>query len=105
MMAAGKIREQEVPSYIPKNIITRSLGPSPQVQVDLEGPFPLVPGDTFMLCSDGLTGQVSDEELGAILGALPPKESAQTLVDLANLRGGPDNITLQVLRFTPNGKL
>ncbi len=98
MMAAGKIREQEVPSYIPKNIITRSLGPSPQVQVDLEGPFPLAPGDTFMLCSDGLTGQVSDEELGAILGALPPRESAQTLVDLANLRGGPDNITVIVVR-------
>lgn len=98
MMAAGKIRESEVPSYIPKNIITRSLGPSAQVQVDLEGPFPLAPGDTFMLCSDGLSGQVSDEELGAILGALPPREAAQTLVDLANLRGGPDNITVIVIQ-------
>ena len=98
MMAAGKIREQEVPSYIPKNIITRSLGPSAQVQVDLEGPFPLAPGDTFLLCSDGLSGQVSDEELGVLLGALPPRESAQTLVDLANLRGGPDNITVIVVR-------
>jgi protein phosphatase len=41
---------------------------------------------------------VSDEELGAILGALPPREAAQTLVDLANLRGGPDNITVIVIR-------
>ena len=98
MMAAGKIREAEVPSYIPKNIITRSLGPSAQVQVDLEGPFPLAPGDVFMVCSDGLSGQVNDEELGAILGALPPREAAQTLVDLANLRGGPDNITVIVVR-------
>jgi protein phosphatase len=98
MMAAGKIRESEVPSYIPKNIITRSLGPSAQVQVDLEGLFPLAPGDTFLLCSDGLSGQVNDEELGAILGALPPREAAQTLVDLANLRGGPDNITVIVAR-------
>ncbi len=98
MMAAGKLREQEVPSYIPKNIITRSLGPAPQVQIDLEGPFPLAPGDTFLLCSDGLSGQVSDEELGALLSVLPPKESAQTLVDLANLRGGPDNITVIVAR-------
>ncbi|HVX60179.1 MAG TPA: PP2C family serine/threonine-protein phosphatase [Pirellulales bacterium] len=98
MMAAGKIREQEVPSYIPKNIITRSLGPAPQVEIDLEGPFPLAPGDTFLLCSDGLSGQVSDEELGALLSVLPPQESAQTLVDLANLRGGPDNITVIVVR-------
>ena len=99
MMAAGKIRETEVPSYIPKNIITRSLGPSAQVQVDLEGPYPLAPGDTFLVCSDGLSGQVSDEELGVILGALPPREAAQTLVDLANLRGGPDNITVIVVRI------
>ncbi|HUY92934.1 MAG TPA: PP2C family serine/threonine-protein phosphatase [Pirellulales bacterium] len=98
MMAAGKIRESEVPSYIPKNIITRSLGPSAHVQVDLEGPYPLAPGDTFLLCSDGLSGQVSDEEMGAILGALPPREAAQMLVDLANLRGGPDNITVIVIR-------
>ncbi|MEX2561150.1 MAG: hypothetical protein WD403_14610, partial [Pirellulales bacterium] len=89
-----RIREEEVHSYIPKNIITRSLGPSPQVQVDLEGPFPLAAGDAFLLCSDGLSGQVSDEEIGVILGCLPPKEAVGVLVDLANLRGGPDNITV-----------
>ncbi|MEX2119800.1 MAG: PP2C family serine/threonine-protein phosphatase [Pirellulales bacterium] len=94
MMATGRIREEEVPSYIPKNIITRSLGPSPQVQVDLEGPFPLAAGDAFLLCSDGLSGQVSDEEIGVILGCLPPNEAVGVLVDLANLRGGPDNITV-----------
>lgn len=99
MMAGGKLREEDIPSYIPKNIITRSLGPSQRVQVDLEGPFPVAAGDTFLLCSDGLSGQVNDEEIGVILGCLPPQETAQVLVDLANLRGGPDNITAIAVRL------
>ncbi|HEX5445967.1 MAG TPA: PP2C family serine/threonine-protein phosphatase [Pirellulales bacterium] len=98
MMATGKMREQEVPGYIPKNIITRSLGPSPHVEVDLEGPLPVAAGDTFLLCSDGLSGQVSDDEIGTLLGAFAPREAAQVLVDLANLRGGPDNISVIVTR-------
>jgi hypothetical protein len=59
------------------------------------------PGDAFLLCSDGLSGQVSDQELGEVLGALPPQEAVRSLVDLANLRGGPDNITVIVARATP----
>jgi hypothetical protein len=53
-----------------------------------------------LLCSDGLTGRVEDQELGAILAALPPKEAAHALVDLANLPGGPDNVTVQVAKVT-----
>lgn len=98
MMANGRIRESDVPSYIPRNVITRSLGPNESVHPDLEGPFPLAPGDTFLLCSDGLSGQLEDEELGVILRALPPDEATRALVDLANLRGGPDNITVIVAR-------
>jgi hypothetical protein len=79
-------------------VVTRSLGPNPAVQVDLEGPFPIQPGDTFLMCSDGLSGQVKDEELGAILSSLSPEEAVHALVDLANLRGGPDNITVIVVR-------
>ena len=100
LQAAGQLADAEVPSCIPKNIITRSLGPNPEVQVDLEGPFPCLPGDTFLLCSDGLSGQVSDEEIGKILASLPPDEAVRVLVDLANLRGGPDNITIIVARHT-----
>ncbi|MCA9246087.1 MAG: serine/threonine-protein phosphatase [Planctomycetales bacterium] len=97
MAAAGKLKDQEVPSFIPKNVITRSLGPNAQVQVDVEGPFPIQPGDRFLLCSDGLTGPVDDKELGAILASLSLDDAVQTLVDLANLRGGPDNITVVAL--------
>ncbi|RMF41893.1 MAG: serine/threonine-protein phosphatase [Planctomycetota bacterium] len=94
MQAAGEVTDETARSgAIPKNVITRSLGPNPTVQVDLEGPFPIRVGDRFLVCSDGLSGQISDEELGALLRCLSPQEAARILVDLSNLRGGPDNIT------------
>jgi PPM family protein phosphatase len=98
MRAAGQLPESDVPGYISKNIITRSLGPSAAVRVDLEGPYTVQPGDAFLLCSDGLSGQVSDDEIGLVLSCLPPAEAVRALVDLANLRGGPDNITVVVAR-------
>jgi len=98
MRAAAKTTGAEVPDHIPKNYITRSLGHDPNVQIDLEGPFPLMQGDTFLLCSDGLSGQVEDDELGTLLSCLSPQEAVQTFVDLANLRGGPDNITVIVAK-------
>lgn len=94
LRASGKIPRDRIPSYIPKNVITRSLGPSENLKVDLEGPFPIRPGDYFLLCSDGLSGQVEDDEIGQILFVLPPDYATETLINLANLRGGPDNITV-----------
>ncbi len=82
----------------PKNIITRSLGPHPKVRVDLEGPFPVEAGDTFVLCSDGLSGQVADEEIGLFAAALPPVKAAAALLGLALVRGAPDNVTVIVAR-------
>jgi protein phosphatase len=98
MAAAGQMAQEDVPAYIPKNVITRSLGPHSTVHVDLEGPYNAAAGDVFLLCSDGLSGPVSDEELGAILQCMEPEDAAETLVDLANLRGGPDNISVIIAR-------
>ncbi len=84
---------------VKKNVIIRSLGPDILVQVDVEGPHPLLPGDAFILCSDGLSNQVSPEEVGAIVSALPPNEAGKFLIELANLRGGPDNITAIIVRI------
>ncbi len=92
-----RVRPEELQG-IPTNVIVRSLGPEPLVQVDIEGPHPLRSGDIFVLCSDGLSGPVTDREIGAVVTALPPKEACQFLVDLANLQGGPDNITVLVVR-------
>ena len=103
MAAAGQMPQEDVPAYIPKNVITRSLGPHPAVNIDIEGPYNAQAGDVFLVCSDGLSGQVPDEELAAILQVLPPAEAVQTFVDLANLRGGPDNISVIVARVAGNG--
>jgi protein phosphatase len=86
------------PGHIPKNQITRSLGPTEKLLVDLEGPMPIEVGDTYLACSDGLSGQVTDSEIGQILAVFPPDAAAETLVNLANLRGGPDNITMVIVR-------
>lgn len=93
----------EANQHIPKNVITRSLGPEPHVRVDLEGPFPVETGDTYLLCSDGLTGLVPDEELAAALAHLTPKAASQLLTNLAILRGGHDNITMIIARAVSDG--
>jgi protein phosphatase len=80
------------------NVIVRSLGPEPKVKTDIEGPHPLVAGDRFLLCSDGLSGQLSDHEIGAVASVLGAEEACRFLIDLANLRGGPDNITVQIIQ-------
>ena len=99
MKAAGQLtEEEEAANKVPKNVITRSLGPYPECKVDVEGPFPLRVGDTFLLCSDGLTGVITDAELGSIMANLTPNEAVRVLVDLANLRGGPDNITVVIAK-------
>jgi PPM family protein phosphatase len=100
LRASGALKEgSELAAMVPKNQITRSLGPHPTVQADLEGPYPLEAGDTFLVCSDGLVRKVDDAEIAAILAAVPPQEAGQALVDLANIRGGPDNVTVIVVRI------
>jgi PPM family protein phosphatase len=97
LRAYGHMPEgSDISAIAPKNVITRSLGPNAVVRVDLEGPHPIAVGDVYLLCSDGLTGRVEDPEIGAILTSLSPAEAAQALVDLANLRGGPDNVTVLI---------
>jgi protein phosphatase len=99
LMAGGQLSREDIANDIRKNIILRSLGPNAEVKVDLEGPYPLAPGDVFLLCSDGLSGQVSNEQLAMILQSMAPHEAVQALIDLANLRGGPDNITAIIVRI------
>ncbi len=86
---------------IPKNVITRSLGPDPNVDVDIEGPLAVEPNDVYLLCSDGLSGPVEDPELGVFAENFHPSDAGRYLVSLANLRGGNDNITTVILRIGP----
>ncbi|WP_231742468.1 PP2C family protein-serine/threonine phosphatase [Stieleria varia] len=99
MHASGQVHpDSALGQAIPKNVITRSLGPNADVNVDIEGPFKVEPGDQFLLCSDGLSGQVDDVEIATLVDCLPEALAVQVLVDLANLRGGPDNTTVVIVR-------
>jgi PPM family protein phosphatase len=96
-LSGGMSREQAAEAA-PKNIITRSMGPHAHVDVDIEGPFPIEEGDTFVLCSDGLSGQVADEEIGLFAAELEPREATAALTGLALVRGAPDNVTVIAAR-------
>jgi len=91
-------RPTGVEDPVPKNIITRSMGPHAEVKVDIEGPLPVEQDDVYVLCSDGLSGQVADDEIGLFASQLPPDEATAALVGLALVRGAPDNVTVIVVR-------
>ncbi len=79
-----------------RNIITRSVGTAAAVEPDIFT-HEVQPGDVFVLCSDGLTGHVEPQEIQAMTEAQSPSAAAMALVDMANERGGRDNITALVL--------
>ena len=97
MIRQGHATVDNVDLLHPRNVITRCLGPEDNVRVDVEGPFDIRPGDQFVLCSDGLTGHVSDREIGSIVSHLNPAEATRLLIDMANFRGGTDNSTVVVI--------
>jgi protein phosphatase len=78
-----------------KNVLTRSIGVDPVVDIEL-GETDLQPGDRFLLCSDGLWGEVSDADIAAVLDSMDPEPAVRALVEMANRAGGPDNITVQI---------
>lgn len=97
---AGIITEAEAATSKNRHIVTRSLGVADTVTVDLREPVDLDPGDTFLLCSDGLHDVVNDDEIHGILASTPDEQEAVgKLVELANQRGGPDNISVVLVRI------
>ena len=97
LVATGHISEDEARVHPRRNIITRALGIEPDVRVDW-WTLPLIRGDRFVLCSDGLVDEVADTDITTILLDTPdPQEAAEALVDAANAAGGRDNITVIVV--------
>ena len=85
---------------LPRNVITRALGMTESVQVDVSSDEPRI-GDVYVLCSDGLSGMISDDEIHQIVkDAAGPDEMATRLVALANEHGGEDNVTAVVAKVT-----
>jgi len=98
ILAAMPDLPEEQRAELPKNVVTRALGVQDSVNVDV-GSFEVAEGDVYVLCSDGLSGMLTDEEILAILSTSPePKLACLRLVDAANDHGGEDNVTVIVLR-------
>ncbi len=98
---AANLTPEEAKRHPRRSAITRSLGRRPDVQVDVfEEEFQ--PDDKLILCSDGLSDVVRDEEIAKIASSYKAQEAVQKMVDLANHRGGPDNITAIALSY-PTG--
>jgi serine/threonine protein phosphatase PrpC/CRP-like cAMP-binding protein len=95
----GLITREQAKEAENKNVITRAVGIQPSVAVDTLI-TDLLPGDLYMLCSDGLHGYLSEDELPVLLGQEPREKLADQLVDLANARGGKDNITAIAISVT-----
>src|SRR5688500_4886942 len=97
---AGMITPEEAKHSRYKNIITRSVGFEEEVQVDVMG-LVSEPGDVFVLCSDGLANMLEDRELLELVRATSFGDLPKKLVDVANERGGDDNITVIVVQTQP----
>jgi protein phosphatase len=86
-------------SELPKNVITRALGMQDQVVVDLQHDD-AKPGDVYVLCSDGLSGMVDDDDINSIISSTPDVvEACRRLVARANEHGGEDNVTAVLIRI------
>lgn len=99
LVESGLVRAEDAEKHPQRHILTAALGAGLELAVDSAEPgLQVQQGDDLLLCTDGLWGGVSEEEMATALRNHPPAECCASLVELARSRGGPDNITLQVLR-------
>jgi PPM family protein phosphatase len=99
MRRKGQLTDAQAVDHPQRSIITRALGPEPEVEVDLQT-VPALPGDVFLICSDGLTTMLGDDHIARVLARSSSLETAlRTLVDEANRAGGRDNITVVAFRL------
>jgi serine/threonine protein phosphatase PrpC len=99
LVAAGRITADEARSHPRRNVVTRSLGTTPAPTADM-WVLPAMPGDCFLVCSDGLTVEVVDDDIAiALRQAAQPQQAADALVRLAIEAGGRDNVSAVVVRL------
>lgn len=103
MIDANIITEEAAEEHPNKNVITRSLGADGSSEPEIAEPFSVFKNDIFILCTDGLTTYLNNNELLQITLSSSPQDSCGKLIHIANERGGKDNITVQVV-FIKNGK-
>jgi serine/threonine protein phosphatase PrpC len=99
LVRRGRLTPEVAAIHPERSILTRAVGLDPTVPVDLPDPLELHDGDQVLLCSDGLTEAVGDDQIAALLSASEDGDAAcRSLIDAANRAGGPDNITVVLLR-------
>jgi PPM family protein phosphatase len=99
LVRRGRLTPAQAAIHPERSILTRAVGLDPRIPVDAPDPIDLQPGDQVLLCSDGLTEAVRDPQITEILSTSPDGNAACTaLIDAANNAGGPDNITVVLLR-------
>ena len=100
LVEAGMISREEAETHPQRNILTAAVGTNPELIMDSpERPEPLRAKDVLLLCSDGLWGVVHDSEILAAVEKNDAKGAGRELIELARGRGGPDNITVSILRL------
>jgi protein phosphatase len=100
LIEAGMITQEQADVHPQRNILTSAVGTNPDLFMDApEQPQPLFPKDVLVICSDGLWGQVRDAEILNAVRNKSPEQAGRELIELARERGGPDNITVQILRL------
>jgi serine/threonine protein phosphatase PrpC len=99
-IARGAIRREEAVAHPYRHVLTRSLGMDEHVEVQLYPRLQLEAGDVLVLCSDGLSEHVQSEDLPAAVSGRSAQAAADALVALANDRGGSDNISVIVARWS-----
>jgi protein phosphatase len=95
---AGVMKEENIGQFVARNVITRSVGYEREVHPDIIE-REIINGETYLLCSDGLSGLVSDEKISQILNQNSPDKAVKTCVDQALANGGDDNVTVLMLHF------
>jgi PPM family protein phosphatase len=99
LVRRGRLTPAQAAIHPERSILTRAVGLDPRIPVDTPDPLELQDGDQVLLCSDGLTEPVDDDQIAQLLSAEPDGNAAcQALIDAANAAGGPDNITVVLLR-------
>ena len=104
LVRAGRITQEQAEVHPQRSIITRALGPEPEVEVE-RMTYPARAGDVYLICSDGLTTMVPEDAVGAILRARSSlKQAAEELVRAANEAGGRDNVTVVLFKLGEEGE-
>jgi serine/threonine protein phosphatase PrpC len=98
MVSEGALTREQAERHPYRNVILRSIGPMERVKVDVFS-YVVAPNHVFVLCSDGLTRRVTDQEITHVASAYAPDEATRRLVALANERGGEDNISVSITRI------